>query len=451
MVVAIVLVLLVAGSLLFHFLSPWTYLPIASNWTMVDDLASTTIVVTGIAFIAVNLFLAYCVMRFRNREGARAAYEPESKKLEAWLTVLTVIGVAGLLTPGLFAWAKIVNVPKDAQVVEALGRQWNWAYRFPGKDGVLGATDPRFVSESNPFGIDPNDPNGQDDVVVANPELHLPVGVPRKVLLRSIDVLHDFTVPQFRVKMDLVPGIVTHYWFTPTKVGSYDLNCQELCGIGHFTMHGKIVVEDEAAFQSWLNGYPTFAQTSMQAAGDASAGASLFSVCSACHGPQAEGNPAMHAPKLAGQADWYLIRQLKHFKNGERGASDKDVFGHTMAPMAATLADDAAIRNVVAYIETLPDQPAPPTLHADLQHGRELYGNCAVCHGANGRGIRSTNAPRLAGMSDWYLLTQLDNFKQGIRGRHPDDLYGMQMSSMAAILTGAHEADDLAEYVNSLR
>jgi cytochrome c oxidase subunit II len=451
MVVAIVLIILVLGSLLFHFLSPWTFTPIASNWGMIDHIMTTTIAVTGIVFVAVNLFMAYCVMRFRNRQGSQAAYEPESKKLEAWLTTLTVIGVAGLLTPGLFAWAKIVNVPKNAQVVEALGRQWNWMFRFPGKDGVLGATDARFISESNPFGIDPNDPNGQDDIVVANPELHLPVGVPHKVLLRSIDVLHDFTVPQFRVKMNLVPGLVTHYWFTPTKVGSYDLNCQELCGIGHFTMHSKIVVEDDAPFQTWLASYPTFAQSLVPAPADASAGAPLFAVCSACHGQQAEGNPAMHAPKLSGQPDWYLVRQLKSFKAGQRGTNQKDVFGQTMAPMAATLADEAAIRNVVAYIETLPDQPAPRTVNADLEKGRVLYSNCAICHGADGHGNHATNAPRLAGMSDWYVLTQLENFKQGIRGRHPDDLYGIQMSSMAAMLTGEHETAELAQYVNSLR
>ena len=451
MVLAIALVVLVLGSLLFHLWSPWYFTPLASNWKMVDDLTTTTVVVTGIVFIIVNLFVAYCVLRFRNRPGSKAAYEPESHKLEIWLSVLTAIGVAGLLTPGLFAWAKIVDVPKDAQVVEALGRQWNWMFRFPGKDGVLGATDARFISDSNPFGIDPNDPNGQDDVLVASPELHLPVGVPRKVLLRSIDVLHDFTVPQFRVKMNLVPGLVTHYWFTPTRVGTFDLNCQELCGIGHFTMHGKIVVDDDAAFRSWLASYPTFAQASTPVAGDASAGAPLFAVCSACHGQQAEGNAALHAPKLSGQAAWYLTRQLQNFKSGRRGTNDKDIFGHTMAPMAATLVDDAAVRNVVAYIETLPDQPAAPTLTANLGHGRSLYANCTVCHGAGGRGIWATNAPRLAGMSDWYLATQMDNFRQGVRGRHPDDLYGMQMSSIASMLTDEREVSDLAGFVNSLR
>ena len=115
-----------------------------------------------------------------------------------------------MLAPGLFVWAKFVDVPKDAAVVEVVGQQWNWSYRFPGKDGMLGTVDARFDQRDNPFGINPDDPHGQDDVLVASPEVHLPLGKPVKVLLRSIDVLHDFTVPQFRVKMDLVPGLVTY-------------------------------------------------------------------------------------------------------------------------------------------------------------------------------------------------------------------------------------------------
>jgi cytochrome c oxidase subunit 2 len=451
MVVAIVLVILVLGSLLFHFLSPWYFTPIASNWGAIDGMLSVTILVTALAFIAVNLFMAYCLVRFRHRQGSKAAYEPESTKLETWLLVLTAVGIAALLAPGLVVYAKFVDAPKEAKVFEAVGRQWHWMFRFPGKDGVLGTVDARYVSDSNPFGIDPNDPNGQDDILVASPELHLPVGVPQKALLRSIDVLHDFTVPQFRFKMGLIPGLVTHTWFTPTRTGTFDLLCQELCGVGHFTMRGKVVVEDGAAFESWLGGHPTFAQAAAQVPGDVAAGASLFAVCSACHGPQAEGNPALHAPKLSGQAEWYLRRQLKNFKSGARGTHDKDVFGKTMAPMAATLADDAAIDNVVAYIRTLPDNPAPPTLAAtDTDNGRSLYATCAACHGADGHGIQATNAPRLAGMSDWYVLTQLQNFEHGVRGLNPKDPYGPQMASMSAMLKDDRTRADLAGFVNSL-
>jgi cytochrome c oxidase subunit 2 len=449
MVLAIALVLLVVGSLLFHFLSPWYFTPIASNWGMIDDTVTITFWVTGIVFVAINLFMAYAVIRYRYRKGKRAEYAPENKKLEAWLVAVTTVGVVAMLAPGLFVWAKFVEVPQDAAVFEALGKQWHWSFRFPGKDGVLGTVAARYVSDKNPFGMNPNDPNGKDDVLVTSPEVHLPLGRPVKALLRSIDVLHDFAVPQFRVKMDLVPGLVTYIWFTPTRTGEFDLLCEELCGLAHFTMRGRVVVEEEKAFQAWLSRYPTYAQSTAQVAGDAEAGKPLFAVCSACHGLQAEGNPVLHAPKLSGQGDWYLKRQLDYFKNGARGAHDKDVYGKQMAPMAATLADDAAIANVIAYIGTLPDKPAPATVEGNAKHGQKSFVTCAACHGSDGRGNQAMNAPRLAGMSDWYLVTQLNNFKHGVRGANRKDMYGPQMVSMAAILANDRAIDNLVSYINT--
>jgi cytochrome c oxidase subunit 2 len=416
---------------------------------MIDDTVTITFWVTGIVFVAINLFMAYAVIRYRYRKGKRAEYAPENKKLEAWLVAVTTVGVVAMLAPGLFVWAKFVEVPQDAAVFEALGKQWHWSFRFPGKDGVLGTVGARYVSDKNPFGMNPNDPNGKDDVLVTSPEVHLPLGRPVKALLRSIDVLHDFAVPQFRVKMDLVPGLVTYIWFTPTRTGEFDLLCEELCGLAHFTMRGRVVVEEEKAFQAWLSRYPTYAQSTAQVAGDAEAGKPLFAVCSACHGLQAEGNPVLHAPKLSGQGDWYLKRQLDYFKNGARGAHDKDVYGKQMAPMAATLADDAAIANVIAYIGTLPDKPAPATVEGDAKHGQKSFVTCAACHGSDGRGNQAMNAPRLAGMSDWYLVTQLNNFKHGVRGANRKDMYGPQMVSMAAILANDRAIDNLVSYINT--
>jgi cytochrome c oxidase subunit II len=451
MVVAIALVLLIVGSILFHFLSPWYFTPIASNWGAMDDTISLTFWVTGFVFVAVNLFMAYCLIRYRQRKGSRAAYQPENKKLEWWLTGLTTVGVAAMLAPGLFVWAKFVNVPEEAAVVEAVGQQWHWRFRFPGADGKLGTVDARLISEKNPLGLNPDDPNGQDDVLVASPEVHLPIGRPVKLLLRSIDVLHNFAVPQFRAKMDLVPGLVTFIWLTPTRTGKFDLLCNELCGVGHYAMRGKVIVEEERAFQAWLTGHPTFAQTSAHPAGDAAAGKPLYAVCAACHGLQAEGNAALHAPKLSGQGDWYLQRQLKNFKQGARGTHDKDVFGKIMAPMAATLGDDTAVAHVSAYIKTLPDNHAPTTVKGNAENGQKAYVTCEACHGLSGRGTYATNAPGLKGMSDWYLVTQLKNFKHGIRGSHPQDLYGPQMALISSILADDREIDDLVAYINTLQ
>src|SRR3989442_13434358 len=171
-------------------------------------------------------------------------------------------------------------------------------------------------------------------------------------------------------------------------------------------MRGRVVVEEESAFRAWLGSYPTCAQPPAKVAGDAAAGRPLYVVCAACHGLQAEGNPALNAPKLSGQGDWYLKRQLRNCKNGARGTREKDVFGKMMAPMAATLSDDAAIANVVAYIKTLPDKPAPPTVKGNAKKGHDAFETCGGCHGANAQGTWATNAPRLKGIKDRYLVTQ---------------------------------------------
>src|SRR6478735_9070899 len=260
MAIAIALIVLALGSVLFHFLSPWYFTPIASNWGAIDSTIAITFWVTGFVFVAVSLFMALAVIRYRYRASARAAYQPENKKLEWWLLVLTGVGVAAMLAPGLLVWADVIHVPKDAQVVEVVAQQWNWSYRLPGKDGKLGTVHPRFVSDANPFGINPADPHGQDDVLAQTPEMRLPVGKPVKLLLRSKDVLHDFAVAQLRVKMDMVPGLVTYSWFTPTRTGSFDLLCEELCGVGHFAMRGRLVVDEPAVFQAWMDKQTTVAQ-----------------------------------------------------------------------------------------------------------------------------------------------------------------------------------------------
>ncbi|ROZ76122.1 c-type cytochrome [Ramlibacter sp. WS9] len=449
MAIAIALVLLALGSVLFHFLSPWYFTPIASNWHTIDTTIAITFWVTGVVFVALSVFMAWALIRYRHREGGRATYQPENKKLEWWLLVVTAGGVAAMLAPGLLVWADVIHVPQNAQVVEAVAQQWHWSYRLPGKDGKLGTVHSRFVNDANPFGMNPADAHGSDDVLLASPELHLPLGQPVKILLRSKDVLHNFAVAQLRVKMDLVPGMVTYTWFTPIRTGSFDLLCQELCGVGHFAMRGSIVVEEPAAYQAWLARQPTFAQTQARAPGNAVAGGAAYAVCAACHGTKGEGNLALNAPRLSGQGTWYLERQLRLFKQGQRGTHDKDAFGKMMAPMAATLADDAAIADVSAYIAALPDARVAATIQGNVDAGRRLYATCAACHGADGRGIAATNAPRLQGMSDWYMARQLKNFRDGVRGAHAQDIYGAQMALVAGMLTDDAAVGDVLAYLNS--
>jgi cytochrome c oxidase subunit 2 len=115
------------------------------------------------------------------------------------------------------------------------------------------------------LGLNPNDPSARDDVVIEGDDLHLPLGKSVKLLLRSLDVLHSFYVPEFRTKMDLVPGMVSYVWFIPTRTGTFEILCAELCGNGHFNMRGKVVVQEESEYQAWLQKQKTFAQLSARA------------------------------------------------------------------------------------------------------------------------------------------------------------------------------------------
>ncbi|GLQ06088.1 cytochrome c oxidase subunit II [Sneathiella chinensis] len=265
MAIAIVLILVAVGSVAFHIYSPWWWTEIASNWNQIDLTVVITFWITGIVFVALTLFVAYCVVKFRYSKNRRAEYKPENKKLELWLTILTSLGVIGMLAPGLWVWQQYVSPPPNADEVEIVGQQWQWSFRYPGQDGILGTTDANLVSFDNPFGINPTDPAGQDDILIEGDALHLPLGRPVKFLLRSHDVLHNFFIPQFRAKMDLVPGMVTYFWITPTRTGEFEILCAELCGLGHHQMRGGILIEEEDTFQTWLAEQQTFRQIQQDA------------------------------------------------------------------------------------------------------------------------------------------------------------------------------------------
>lgn len=457
MAVAIVFLLLVVGTIVFHFVSPWWFTPLASNWGTIDDTIIITFWVTGAVFIAINVFMAYAIYRYRNRgeDSEPAHYEPENPKLELWLTVFTAIGIAAMLAPGLYVWNEFVNVPEEAWEFEAVGEQWRWSFRLPGDDQKLGTSDASLVSKANFFGLNPKDPNGQDDLLITSNVMHIPVDQPVKVLLRSKDVLHDFAVAEFRVKMDLVPGLVTYLWLTPTKTGTYEILCEELCGLAHFTMRGRVVVDTQEDFEAWRDSQITFAETMAIGPGDPVAGKPLYAICATCHGANGEGNLALNSPKLSGQEDWYIRRQLTNFKQGIRGTHDDDEYGKQMAPMAGVLADEMAIRDVSAYIKTLPEstasEGASSGLVGDRDRGRKLYVTCGTCHGVNGQGNYAMNSPRLSGQESWYLKRQLTNFRQGIRGAHPDDLFGPQMASISRMLRNEKDTNDVVAYITTLR
>lgn len=376
MLFAVVLVAIVLASVLFHLVSPWWTTPLASNWQSMDDTLAITLLVTGFFFVAINLFLAYTLLRYRHRDGGRAAYAPENKKLERWLIGVTSVGIAALLAPGLLVYARYVQAPRDALVVEVLGQQWQWRYRFPGASGKLGVTDPRFVSAANPFGLDPGDPAGRANILVQSSEVHLPLGKPVKVFLRSLDVLHDFYVPPIRARMNLVPGMVTSFWFTPTQPGRYEVLCAQLCGVGHSQMRGAMVVEDEARFQTWLKAQPTFAATlagpapgaAVAAGGDAlkvSQGQALYQSkgCVACH--TVDGSPrvgptwkGLYGKQEAMKDGSTALVDEAYLRSFIRDPQARDVKGFQPVMPKIELSDEE-LAALVAYIQSLgPSAPA---------------------------------------------------------------------------------------------
>ncbi len=256
--VGFIFLAVIVGSVLFHIFTPWYWTDIASNWGSMDDTITLTFWVGGTVFVAVCLFMVYCVFKFSYKPDRRAEYKPEDKKLEKILTIVTTLGVVALLAPGLVVWNQYVNVPKNALEIDVMAWQWGWQYRLPGEDGKLGNTKVVNINDNNPFGIIPEDPNGRDDILIQSDEINLKNNRPVKILLRSVDVLHNWYVPQFRAKMDAVPGVVTYYWFEPNKVGEYEVLCAEYCGVGHYAMRGRVFVKNEQDYENWLQEQETF-------------------------------------------------------------------------------------------------------------------------------------------------------------------------------------------------
>ena len=186
---------------------------------------------------------------------------------------------------------------------------------------------------------------------------------------------------------------------------------------------------------------------------DTPQGAAMFyeSACGPCHGPTGQGETLLSAPKLSGLADWYLARQIRHFSAGRRGRHSEERWANQMRDHIFGLDNEALIEAVSAYISALPDEPVPDTVRGGVERGARLYEQgCALCHGADGMGVEALNAPRQAGMTDWYLIRQLEKFRDGLRGDHPEDTYGAQMIAPSRMLPDEQAVLDVIAYINSL-
>lgn len=177
-------------------------------------------------------------------------------------------------------------------------------------------------------------------------------------------------------------------------------------------------------------------------------GKAYYTTCAGCHGNAGEGFWGMRAPRLAGMPQAYVERQLRLFRSGLRGGP-ADFYGVAMNGRAKALPDDQAVRDVAAYIATLPKGGPAPARSSDHARGKALYESCAACHGDRAQGDPAQSAPPLRGLEPWYLAAQLRNFKTGVRGREGDGP-GLQMRAAASAIPDEAAINDLSKYLASL-
>jgi cytochrome c oxidase subunit 2 len=231
----------------------------------IDFMLWLTIIVTGVVFLLTQVLLFWFAFKYQYSEKRTSYFFPHNNKLELLWTVVPAIFLTILVGFGLFYWFKITgDAPKDAQIVEITGKQFNWMMRYPGKDNVLGRKNYRLTdaSSGNALGVDWEDGASHDDVEAS--EMHLVVGKPVQLVINAQDVIHDVGLVHFRLKMDAVPGIPTTLWFTPkytteqmkkitgNKDFVYEISCDQICGSGHYSMRGVIVVETQEEYDAWM-------------------------------------------------------------------------------------------------------------------------------------------------------------------------------------------------------
>jgi cytochrome c oxidase subunit 2 len=172
--------------------------------------------------------------------------------------------------------------------------------------------------------------------------------------------------------------------------------------------------------------------------------------CVICHGAKGEGNTRLGAPRVGGLSEWYLARQLRNFRSGIRGYDEVDIHGTQMRAMTLAVESAEVLDELARYLASLSPPEADTVTEGDVERGEQLYAVCAACHGADGLGKEELNAPALKGQHDEYLVRQLNNFRQGLRGAHADDTYGAPMVPIMNALPAEQDIIDVVAYINTL-
>ena len=208
-----------------------------------------------VLFVGWSLFIVYCLVKFRQRPGHAAVYEPIEARFNRWLEI--GVAVAEALVLIIFAmpvWAKIKNdfpLEKDPMVVRVVAEQFKWLFHYPGRDGKFGKTGVEYYADDNPAGLDFDDEDGFDDITVRG--FHFPVGKPVIARLTAKDVIHSFKMPVMRITQDVVPGMEIPIWFEAKSGGNFQVGCAQLCGLGHYEMKADLIIQSPKDFQAWLD------------------------------------------------------------------------------------------------------------------------------------------------------------------------------------------------------
>jgi cytochrome c oxidase subunit 2 len=269
----------------------------SAHGSLLDELFLITLVFTGIVFVVCHIALFWFAYKYRWQEGRKAKFIPHDNKLEIIWTAIPALVMTVLVVRGLNAWNTVmadVNPDEDYMEIEATGQQFNWIIRYPGADGKIGARDYKLTTANNQLGMDFTDSKTYDDMIPGQ-ELYLPVGKKIRVRILAKDVLHNFYLPHFRVKMDAVPGLPTYFVFTPVKTTAqyreelrkypeynepydaadptgpkrwekfeYELACAELCGKGHYSMRRIFKIVSQEEFDEWYKKQESFYLTQIR-------------------------------------------------------------------------------------------------------------------------------------------------------------------------------------------
>jgi cytochrome c oxidase subunit II len=243
--------------------------PASDHGVNIDMMLYITLAITGVVLIITQILLFWFAYKYQESDTRKAYYYPHNNKLELIWTVVPAIALTVLIGFGIYYWFKITgDAPKNAMDVEIVGSQFKWEYRYPGKDKIMGKKYYKQISDakSNPLGQLWDDPANHDDIYVSGEPMHLVVNKPVRLIIGAKDVIHDVGLPHFRLKMDAVPGTPTTMWFTPTRTTKqmkeetgdpefvFEIACDQLCGKGHWSMRGEIIVETQEEFDTWIIG-----------------------------------------------------------------------------------------------------------------------------------------------------------------------------------------------------